>query len=106
MDTRPSHQLFAFPAVDVGLSKTAWNLAVAHHIEHTGHPPTTLLVSLLDVETAYGLMEEFKLHRLLVVPVPGLPDGTWMICSPHLIVMSGGYAAQRCPACKAAFGGA
>ena len=52
-----------------------------------GAAPSTLLVSLELVWTAYGLLPEME-HKLLIVPVPGWPGDVWAVCGGNGIVIS------------------
>lgn len=44
--------------------------------------PTTLIVGLDYVMTAYRVVREVK-QLLVVVPVPGFPSEAWMICGSN-----------------------
>lgn len=86
----PTRKETAFLITDVGLSRMGILNAVAIHEERSGHPPTTLLCEVRDVQLAYELVsgQHGPVPRLLVVPVPGWSG--WAVCSPTWTVMSGG----------------
>lgn len=52
-----------------------------------GAPPSTLLVPLDLVWEAYRLLPD-QPHKLLIVPVPGMPSSMWGVCGAAGAVLS------------------
>ena len=84
--------MIAETSIACDLHLTGLEMALDKHRELTGHEPTTLIVPADSavIHAAYRLTSaEFPgVPRLLVVPVPGLSNDTWMVASPDAIVMS------------------
>jgi len=82
-----------FPSIDMihlgpnQLNLTALCVAIDRHREMMAFNPTTLIVAAVSeqVDRAYRLVgPEFPgIPQMVVVPVPGLPEDTWMVTSPN-----------------------
>ena len=77
---------YLYPAV--ALSQTGIEVAMEEYAEMSGGAPaSTLLVGTADTWRAYELLYKLQ-HKLLIVPVPGLPRWAWALVGGDGIVVS------------------